>query len=162
MQCTKSPISRRSKDDTDGGGEAINPAIIVPLFFLAFSIFWIAIVGIIASLGWRAIAAAYPATSDAPLSARRVRFGSLSIGGTLMSPNYGSSIDGWFSQTGFWLRPILPFRPFHPMIHVPWTRVVSIEQERKWLRKIVRVRLAENVPDLLLVGSLGRAALERR
>jgi hypothetical protein len=144
-----------------GGHAAIDPAIFVPLVLLAFPIFWIAIVGFIASMGWRALAAAYPATSDAPLSARRVRFGSLSIGGTLMSPNYGSSIDGWFAQTGFWLRPILFFRPFHPMIYVPWTRVESIGQERKLLRKIVRVRLAGNVPDLLLVGSLGSAALAR-
>jgi len=144
------------------GQGAIDPAIFVPLFLLAFPVFWIAIVWIIALQGWRPVAGAYPATSDAPLSARRVRFGSLSIGGKLMSPNYGSSVDGWFSQTGFWLRPVLPFRPFHPMIFVPWARVESVEQARKQLRKAVRVRLAGNVPDLLLLGALGRAVLERK
>lgn len=146
---------------TSAGGQTIDPAIIVPLALLAFPLFWIAILGIIASAGWRAVAAAYPATSDPPLSARRVRFGSLSIGGKLMSPNYGSSVDGWFAQAGFWLRPVLPFRPFHPMIFVPWARVESIEEERRLLRNLVRVRLAGDVPDLLLLGSLGRAALER-
>lgn len=144
-----------------GGIEAIDPRILVPLFFLAFPFFWIAVLGVIASQGWRALAAVYPATSDAPLSARRVRRGSLSIGGKLMSPNYGSSIDGWFTQTGFWLRPILPFRPFHPMIFIPWTRVDSIEETRRMLSKGARIRLTGNVPDLLLFGSLGRAALEQ-
>ncbi|ATY32229.1 hypothetical protein [Sphingomonas psychrotolerans] len=140
----------------------IHPAIFILLFLFAFPFFWIAVIGFIARQGWREIAAAYPATSDAPPSARRVRFGSLSIGGKLMSPNYGSSIDGWFAQSGFWLRPFLPFRPFHPMIFIPWARVESVEQERKMLSKAVRVRLAGNMPDLLLLGSLGRAALERR
>ena len=140
----------------------IDPSIFFLLFLLVFPLFWIAVTGVIASQGWRSVAAVYPATSDAPLSARRVRFGSLRVGGRLMAPAYSSCIDGWFAQTGFWLRPFLPFRPFHPMIFVPWTQVESIEDERKLLTTHVRVRLAGNAPDLLLLGALGKAVREGR
>jgi hypothetical protein len=138
----------------------VSPALIVGLFLLVFPLFWIAVIGLIANFGWRGVASFYPATSDPPFSARRVRFASLSLGSSFMSPQYGSSINAWLSEAGMWLRPVLPFRPFHPMIYVPWARTRSIESERFLFTNRVRIRMLDDMPDLLLRGALGRAALE--
>lgn len=146
-----------------GGGEGlpVSPALFFALFAVCFPFFWLAIIGVIANLGWRRVARAYPATSDPPYSARRWRFVSLSLGGLLGSPNYGSSVLAWTSDAGFWLRPLLIFRAFHPTIYVPWAQVVSIERERMLLSSRARVKLAGDVPDILFAGALARALLDR-
>ena len=146
-----------------GGGEGlpVSPALFFALFAVVFPFFWLAVIALIANLGWRRVACAYPAASDPPLSARRWRFVSLNIGGSMRSPNYGSSVEAWTSESGFWLRPLLPFRPFHPTIFVPWPQVRSVERERRLVGERVRVKLAGEVPDLLFVGALGRALLDR-
>jgi hypothetical protein len=143
-------------------GLPVSPELFVALFAVAFPFFWIAIIALIANLGWSKVARAYPATSDPPYSARRWRFVSLNIGGSLRSPNYASSVEGWTAESGFWLRPFLVFRPFHPTIYVPWARVQSVERERRLVGERVRVKLAGDVPDLLFVGALGRALLDRQ
>lgn len=142
-------------------GLPVSPGLFVTLFAVAFPFFWLAIIGLIANMGWRRVARAYPATSDPPYSARRWRFVSLNIGGSMRSPNYGSSVEAWTTDTGFWLRPFLVFRPFHPTIHVPWAKVVSVARERQLIGERVRVKLAGDVPDLIFVGALGRALLDR-
>ncbi|MDF2384715.1 hypothetical protein JMG10_24800 [Nostoc ellipsosporum NOK] len=145
-----------------GQGLPVSPELFAALFLLVFPFFWLAIIALVANQGWRKVARAYPATSDPPYSARRWRFVSLNIGGSLRSPNYASSVQGWTSESGFWLRPFLLFRPFHPTIHVPWTGVESVERERRLVGERVRVKLAGEVPDLLFVGALGHALLERQ
>jgi hypothetical protein len=145
-----------------GQGLPVSPELFAALFLLVFPFFWLAIIALIANLGWRKVARAYPATSDPPYSARRWRFVSLNIGGSLRSPNYGSAVEGWTSESGFWLRPFLLFRPFHPTIYVPWAQMHSVERERRLVGERVRVKLAGEVPDLLFVGALGRALLERQ
>lgn len=132
------------------------------LFALIFPVFWVAILRIIASMGWSQVAAAYPAMSDPPSSARRVWWGSMTIGRGVMTANYGSNMTGWLSDTGLWLRPSLCFRLFHPMIYIPWARAQSIEEVRVFLFRRVRVTLAGDVPELRFVGRLGRAVLEHR
>jgi hypothetical protein len=144
-----------------GDGLPVSPELFAALFAVAFPFFWIAIIALIANRGWRQIAQAYPATSDPPLSARRWRFVSLNIGGSMRSPNYGSSVVAWTTETGFWLRPWLVFRPFHPTIYIPWARVVSVTRERRLVGERIRVTLAGDVPELLFVGALGRAMLDR-
>lgn len=145
-----------------GQGLPVSPELFAALFLLVFPFFWLAIIALVANQGWRKVARAYPATSDPPYSARRWRFVSLNIGGSLRSPNYASSVQGWTSESGFWLRPFLLFRPFHPTIHVPWARVQSVERERRLVGERVRVKLSGEVPDLLFVGALGHALLERQ
>lgn len=144
-----------------GEGLPVSPGLFVALFAVVFPFFWLAIIALIANLGWRRVARAYPATSDPPWSARRWRFVSLNIGGSMRSPNYGASVEAWTTDTGFWLRPFLLFRPFHPTIHVPWAQVVAVERERRLIGEQVRVKLAGEVPDLIFVGALGRALLDR-
>jgi hypothetical protein len=146
---------------TGANGLPVSPELFVALFAVAFPFFWLAIIALIATRGWRQVARVYSATSDPPYSARRWRFVTLSIGSSFGSPNYGSSVMGWTSETGFWLRPFLLFRPFHPTIHVPWAKVRSVERERRLIGQRVRVRLAGDVPDLLFVGALGHAMLDR-
>jgi hypothetical protein len=145
-----------------GEGLPVSPALFAALLAVAFPFFWFAIIAMIANMGWRRVAQAYPATSDPPYSARRWRFVSLNIGGSLRSPNYGSSVEGWTSDSGLWLRPFLIFRPFHPTIYLPWAKIISVERERRLVGERVRVKLAGEVPDLLFVGALGRALLERQ
>jgi len=144
-----------------GEGLPVSPALFAALFVVAFPFFWLAIIGLIANLGWRRVARAYPATSDPPLSARRWRFVSLNIGGSMRSPNYGASVEAWTAESGLWLRPFLVFRPFHPTIYIPWARIVSVERERRLVGAQVRLKLAGEVPDLIFVGALGRALLDR-
>ena len=147
---------------TGANGLPVSPALFVALFAIAFPLFWIAISGLIASMGWRGLAASYAATSDPPLSARRIRFASLRIGDSLRAANYGSCIDGWVTQSGLWLRPFLFFRPFHPMLFLPWARIEAVSEEKRFMSSYVRVRLAGDVPDLLLRGALGRAVFDRK
>lgn len=144
-----------------GEGLPVSPGLFVALFAVAFPFFWLAIIALIANMGWRRVARAYPASSDPPFAARRWRFVSLNIGGSLRSPNYGSSVEAWTSDSGFWLRPFLIFRPFHPTIYVPWAKIVSVTRERQLIGERARVKLAGEVPDLLFVGALGRALLDR-
>ena len=142
-------------------GVLFTAGVVVALFFLIFPLFWCAIVGLIARMGWRRLAAAYPATSDPPYSATRIRFATISIGDAIAGPNYGSSINAWLSETGLWLRPILLFRFSHPMIFIPWAGVQSVESERRFLVSRAHVRLESGMPDLWLSGRLGRVVLER-
>ena len=137
------------------------PEFLFALFPIVFPLFWVAVLAFIALQGWRSVESAYSATSDPPLSARRVYWGSMSFGGSLMSPSYSSCINAWISETGLWLRPSLLFRPFHPMIFIPWARMASIGSERALLLfRRTRIKLVGDVPDLLLAGRLGRAVLE--
>jgi hypothetical protein len=139
-----------------------SPEVFAALFAIGFPLFWLVILRIIAALGWEGIEAAFPATSDPPASARRVRWGSLSVGGGMMGPNYNSCINAWLGEAGFWLRPSLMFQVFHPMIYIPWAHVQSIECKRVLFFESARVKLGGGVPDLLLRGKLARAVLEHR
>ena len=134
--------------------------VIVVLFLAAFPLFWCAILWLIAAMGWRGLADAYPANSDPPDSAERVLFATLAIGATLRAANYGGAVNTWLSPSGMWLRPILPFRPFHPMVFIPWAHVRSVASERKMLMTQVRVVLGGDVPDLMLSGRLAQAVLD--
>ncbi|RYD50906.1 MAG: hypothetical protein EOP60_11115 [Sphingomonadales bacterium] len=134
---------------------------IVALFLAAFPIFWCAILWLIAGMGWRRLANAYPANSDPPDSADRIRFATLALGASVRSANYSGSINAWLAPSGLWLRPILPFRPFHAMVFIPWAHVRSVASERRMLMKLVRVALGGDVPDLVLSGRLAQAVLDR-
>lgn len=138
------------------------PEAFVALFLVAFPLMWVLVLWFIAALGWRRVEAVYPATSDPPLSAPRLTWASMNIAGPLGGANYSNCVNAWLSDTGLWLRPSLLFRPFHPMIFIPWTQVRSVERRRVLLFESVHVELAGDAPDLRLMGRLGNAVLERR
>jgi hypothetical protein len=148
---------------TAGTGDLhLTPWAFNTLFVLAIPIIWVAALAMISSSGWREIADAYPAFSDPPPNARRVLWGSMMLGGALTGVNYGSCINGWFSSAGLWLRPSLLFRPFHPMVEIPWSQMQWAEPERRLLWSGVNIGLAREGPDIWLGGRLGRAVLRER
>ena len=147
----------------DGAADAlpVPVGVIVALSFAAFPVFWCAVMWVIAAMGWRRLADAYPATSDPPDSARRVNLATLTIGASIRAANYGGVINAWLSPSGLWLRPILPFRPFHAMVFIPWAEVRGVAGERRMGTTRARVTLRRDVPELLLSGRLGQAVLDR-
>ena len=140
--------------------EAVLPYVVAGVF-LGFPLFWTGIVWLVGQFGWKRLAEGFEATSDPPLSSRRIRWGTLAL---LKSPlrkaNYGGCINAWLSETGLWLRPMLVFRINHPMLHLPWARIQGIREERILGFRRVRVTLGNGMPDLLLAGRLAQAVLE--
>lgn len=123
--------------------------LLLPLaFFVAFPLFWMAVVGLIGKMAWGPLARAYPA-ADWPARGYKVSWQSARIG----LSSYSSAINAVATPEGLFLRPTLFFRVGHPPVFIPWAAFVDTAPGMMWGTRFVLT----DAPDLLLYGKLARA-----
>lgn len=117
------------------------PSLTVVLIALAFILFWSVLLNFIAYFsGWWSLAARYAATTR--FEGKRRRFRSLQIG----TANMGGCVTIGTNVDGLYLAVILPFRPGHPPLFVPWSDV-RVQQARRWFSNWYEFRFA-NAPGM--------------
>lgn len=130
------------------------PEAIVAAVLAAFAVWWCFLIWAISWLtGWRVLARHY--VVHGPFRGREHRFQRLQMGWG----NYGGCVTIGTNSDGLYLAVMLPFRPGHPPLFVPWGEVASAEFESKWYGSWlelrfsaaprVRVRLPERVGKLV-------------
>ena len=125
----------------------------LPLFLVAFALFWCAICFLISLFGWRRVAAAYP---DQVLpGAASLRFRSGYLGG-----RYRNCLRFDVSPYGLRVSVLPLFRVGHRPFFVPWSEV-SVERTRRVFSELWAFRFAARPATPLLVWpSLGQQLLE--
>lgn len=108
--------------------------------------------------GWAALASAYPLAR--PFNGDRWWFQSASM---RYGTNYGLCLIAGANRDGLYLSILLPFRPGHPPMFVPWTDIsATIEQSRMFPYKQLGLAFVElrfrRVPDVpvRIMQGLGR------
>ena len=101
--------------------------------------------------GWWELARHYKL--DGPYGGRKHRFQSVGLGWG----NYGGCVTVGTNADGLNLAVLLPFRPGHPPLFLPWGEVVSAEFGSKWYGDWLELRFAA-APRvrLRLPGRLGK------
>ncbi|MEM1116106.1 MAG: hypothetical protein AAF845_06415 [Bacteroidota bacterium] len=110
----------------------MSPAWIVPLFLLAFPLFWSAVCWLIAQMGWSRLAASY--RTEAPPTGRRLVVGIAYVGVS----RYSGVLSAHVEPEGLRLSVLFLFRPGHPPVLLPWDAIVDI-RPRKALWKTLYV-----------------------
>ena len=91
------------------------PFLLLP-FFVVFAMY------IIARFGWSKLAASYTA-SDEPHGEKMFL-----MGAHIGAAQYSNALWLWVSNRGFYLKPIILFRMFHPALFIPWHAITKIEE----------------------------------
>ena len=52
------------------------------------------------------------------------------ISASINSSSYQNSLILKYNDHGIYLNPILPFRPFHPALFIPWTEVKEVREKK--------------------------------
>ena len=115
----------------------MNAWYLIALVAVAFPTFWIGCLYGMARIGpWRSLALEYPAV-DLP-SGSTYWFVSLQSGGF----TYSNCLFAIASQEYLTLKPLLPFRPFHPAITLPREAVTDVESSNGfWMFRSVSFRV---------------------
>jgi hypothetical protein len=99
------------------------------LLAVAFPVLWFSVLGAISAFsGWSMLARRYRTTGPAPFDARRF------LSGSLGSVRFNNALTVGHSPNGLYLSVLLPFRPFHPPLLVPWASVHQNPPGRSWFR----------------------------
>lgn len=129
-----------------------------PIFFVAM---WISIARVISWMGWSAFAARFAFDRPIPPDATRYGSQSMSIGDTLFTvANYSSCVNVWIDRHGFYLRPQLLFRFFHPLLHIRWSQIERVEVRKGFFNRRARLTFRADLPVLAIGGRSGRAIAE--
>jgi hypothetical protein len=104
---------------------------IPPYAFVAlFPVLWFAICELLAFVGgWRRLAEHYPHSGPAPAETARFRSGRVGW------VNYNNCLIVGAAPTGLYLSVLLPFRPGHAPLLIPWNDVRA-EPEGGWLKRV--------------------------
>lgn|GEM_PF-582471 len=109
-----------------------------PLFLVFFATMWCVICFMLSAMGgWRVLAGHYASTL--PFSGTRFRFRSAQFGGLA---SYGSCLTLGAGPSGLYLAILLPFRPGHPPLLIPWADITAREA-RSWLSAVIEFEFAK-------------------
>ncbi len=101
----------------------------IAAFAVVFPAFWCGVVWIIGAVGWRPLAARYPA--DGPATGQTFRMTS----GTVGLANYNGVLSVSVEPEGLHLAVMALFRVGHPPILIPWPEITSVTQKNAlWAR----------------------------
>ena len=97
--------------------------ILIPLVFIPFFIlFWSAIVFFISfASGWSQLKQIY--RTDMPFTGELSRF----LSGRLRRATYSGVLVIGRNGEGLYLRPLMPYRPGHPPLFIPWDEIEMSE-----------------------------------
>lgn len=140
-----------------------NGALIVIAAGVAFVGLWMAVIRMLAAMGWDRLAARFTATSDDHVGARRFGMQSLYIdkseGAKRLSSgvSYNNAITIWLDSSGLAMRPLLPFRVFHPLLRMAWAEVESMVSDKMLFFRVYKLQLRGDFPLLTFYGASGKA-----
>lgn len=137
-------------------------ALIIPGFFVGFTLLWSAIVFATARIsGWASLARSYPGTE--PASGQSWHFTSATFG---RLSSYRNVLTVMVAPTGLYMRPILPFRIGHEPLLIPWNAFASAERTNLFFTQALRLEIRDpRIAGTRRVTFYGRAivqALETR
>ena len=108
---------------------------IVVLSLLGFVVWWCLLIWCMSWLsGWRTLARHYHLADRFP--GRTHRFQHLSLGWS----NYGGCVTVGSNADGLYLAAMLPVRPGHRPLFIPWSEVRSAEFFKKWYGSWLELR----------------------
>lgn len=100
--------------------------LVMEIIWIVFPAFWCVANALAARMsGWHSLAEIYRAADD--IEGECFRFASMSSGSGLFRTNYSGCMVFVIGRRGFRLSPFFLFRPFHPPLFIPWSKVISIE-----------------------------------
>jgi hypothetical protein len=107
--------------------------ILIALIPLVLVAAWAPILFLVSTLGgWRRLADHFPAND--PPTGRQSWMQSLSIGWA----SYSNCLTIYVSADGLYLSVMLPFRPGHPPIFIPWSEIHDMTTRRQlWVEDVV-------------------------
>lgn len=98
-------------------------------FAVVFPAFWCGVVWLVGAMGWRPLAARYPA--DGPATGPSLGLTS----GTIGLANYNGSLRVSVEREGLHLAVMALFRVGHPPMLIPWSEITSVTQKNAlWAR----------------------------
>lgn len=93
--------------------------ILVPILILAIPTFWLVVLHLIAlASGWTLLSNHYRFTGEAPRNRWRWQSAQLRFGIA-----YSGVLQVGVSPAGLFLSAVLPFRPAHPPLRIPWSDI---------------------------------------
>lgn len=93
-------------------------ALLIPVFLLAFTVFWFLIIALLARLGgWDNLASQYSASSTPASRIHSFQSGRFGI------VNYSNCLGISCGASGLYLSVLLPFRFHHPPLQIPWADI---------------------------------------
>lgn len=108
---------------------------IIPLTVFGFAIWWVFLIWAISWLtGWRTLARHYHHAG--PFHGTTHRFQHISLGWS----DYGGCVTVGSNADGLYLAVMLPFRPGHRPLFIPWSDVRSAEYVQKWYGSWLELR----------------------
>ena len=128
------------------------------IFPLFFPVMWVFVCFIISLTGWHTLARHFRAVSKP--NGQNFYF----QGGNIGAAQYSGCLNFTIAENGLYLRPILPFRAFHPALLVPWKAFETPKIEKVWWVNQFSVKV--KTPDkqrvqLVLAPSVGALIAER-
>ena len=130
--------------------------LLFPVFFVAM---WVFIVRIF-SLRWSKLARRFEWEGPIPERATHFSGATMVIGRWPGAVSYRNAMHVWLDERGFFLRPLLLFRMFHPPLHIGWDSIEEV-QPRKILQQTYQIRLVRDLPILTFGGTAGQALFDR-
>jgi hypothetical protein len=135
---------------------------------LLIPLFWLAISGLLSSLGgWRLLAETFQAPPDFRLKSRdRFRFKSIQLRALRFFPaNYNGCVTLGVTDSGLYASVFFPFRFMHPPLLIPWRDITGWQEGRflwrRWLQPDTRVEGAQiRLP--WGIGDVARAEWQRK
>jgi hypothetical protein len=106
--------------------------------------FWILLCRLVSRGGWRAVAAKHRALST-PFGQR---IGGVS--GSFPRGRYSGALAVWVAPDGFFIRPLIVFRAFHPALFIPWSCVASVSENKALFRTSTTVRCNVDATSFVL------------
>jgi hypothetical protein len=148
------PYTRRSADGLSSrgpiAGEPMEMAFFLPLFVTAFPSVWVGALYIVSIIGpWSFLARHYP--HDETVRGTSYRVVSMSAG--LVS--YSSCLTAIANDEFLTIKPLLPFRPFHPPFTLPRSAIHDVLTARFLFFRTVSFSVAGR--ELRLFGSVATA-----
>jgi hypothetical protein len=132
----------------------LEPQYFFPLFIGG----WLGVTALLAYLGgWVSLAKEF--RTDAPAAGESFRFVSGGMGRAAFPVSYRSCLSLVVTPAGFRLAILFPFRLLSPPLFVPWTRVESLEEGRRFLVKSVQIRIRGCWPTISIANRGAREAL---
>jgi hypothetical protein len=115
----------------------------------AFMFFWSAVIASVSLIGgWHTLAKRYPREETtfriggASGDVQKFGWTTLKMGPKLFPTNYGNCVTVTLSDDGLGLNVMLPFRPMHPPLLIPWSAIQGCELGKELLlfdRAVIQV-----------------------
>lgn len=136
-------------------------ALLVVGFVGFFALMFVLVFRIMAWLGWSRLERHFSWDRPVPDGATLYSWQTIAIGEFPRAASYRNAMNVWLDDAGVYLRPPAAFAAFHPLLHIDWRRIDSVEPRKLLAIKSYRVLLDQGAPPITMAGRSGEAVFER-